>query len=191
MIQQFLNELTQASLGPRIELSCESPNVASDNLSNVPRADEARRLFGAETSDPGYFPSWKIEPPQLEQALHFALDDDKFPKQKEGPTRLYFYYYFHWVEFQQRTQDAQEQDARNPISGLGIHIGGRGAFLQPRFVFPIPWTSDALKSFIARIEPLTPFRFRDQYFQRVLPIKGKGKYWGKTLKLDKNWRGVH
>jgi hypothetical protein len=190
VIERFLSEFTQSSLGPRIELSCQSPNVARDNLYNVPRADEARRLFGPETSDPRYFPSWKIEASQLEQALQFAFDDDKFPKQKEGPTRLYFSYSFSWIEFHQHIRDMQEHDARSPISSLGIYIGGRGVFLQPWFVFPAPWTSDELKHFIARIEPLTPFRFRDQYFKRVLPIKGKGKYWGKTLKLDKDWRGI-
>ncbi len=188
MIQRFLAELTQFSMAPGIQLSCESPNVGRADLPNVLRADEARQLFGPEIDYPDVFPHWKIEPSQLESALQFVLDDDKFPKQKEGPSRLYFCYWFTWVEFRERLQDGEGHDPRRQMSSLGIHIGGRGIFLQPHFTFPAPWTSDDLKEFIARIEPLVPFRFRDQYFQRMLPIKGEGKRWGRTLKLDRDWR---
>jgi hypothetical protein len=41
-----------------------------------------------------------------------------------------------------------------------------------------------LRSFLLRIEPLTRFRFRDQYFKRVL-AGGSG---GQVRKLDRDWR---
>lgn len=190
VIQRFLAELTtQSSLGDRIILGCEGGSGGTQtDFAHMPRADEARLQFGPETSEPRYFPQWKLDPSQLEVAIQFALDDDKFPKQKIGPTTLYFSYSFSWVEFQGHLRNAEKEDARTRASSLGIHVGGGGIFLQPHFIFPAPWTSEALKAFVARIEPLMPFRLRDQYFQRMMPIKGSGKRWGKTLKLDKQWR---
>lgn len=103
-----------------------------------------------------------------------------------GPVWLHFSYAFLWLEFERLPYQivGNKHRYRHRMSRLTVFIGHKGMFLQPVFLFPAPWNSQVLRDFLARIEPLTPFRFRDPYFKRSLAGGGGGR----VMKLDKNWR---
>lgn len=185
--EEFLAGLTKHSFGHRMELTCHGPDTWTDPALAMLRIREARALFGQETNPSDAHLRWTISEPQLSSAIQFALDDDKFPTQQIGPTRLHFYYRFVWSEFERNPYHAAGDEAREQASTLGVFIGRKRLFLQPTLIFPAPWNSHLLRDFLSRIEPMLPFRFRDQYFQRMLPTK-RGRKWGRTLKLSKNWR---
>jgi hypothetical protein len=67
-------------------------------------------------------------------------------------------------------------------------MGAKQLFLQPNFIFPGASDSEPLKDFIDRVEPLLPFRIRNQYFKRWLPAADPSKKQGRYLRLDANWR---
>lgn len=183
-IGKFLEELTSFELLPRIELTCYGPDRGLSPAVAMARISEARKLFGPEEDRSRTNPLWKIPQAQLPAAIAFALDNDKFPKQRIGPAWLHFNYAFLWQDFERLPYQTVANQDRNRKSRLMIFIGHNGMFLQPAFIFPAPWNSEMLRSFLTRIEPLTPFRFRDQYFKRVLAT-GSG---GQVRNLDKNWR---
>jgi hypothetical protein len=190
MVGRFLTELTTSTLGPRIELTCYLPSAQTDAIVAVARLEEARHRFGPEISNFGnhkMHPRWQLAEAQLNSAIQFALEDDKFPKQQHGPTRLYFSYQFCWTELKPPPRDGVQPESRSHQSHFGLSLGQQGVFIQPYFIYPVPSHSEFLKFFIDRTEPLVPFRFRNQYFQRWLPPRTKGKF-GRRLRLDANWR---
>ncbi len=183
-VGKFLEELTRFELLPRAELTCYGPDRGISPAFAMDRIREARKLFGAEEDRTHANPQWKIAEPNLKAAIAFALDNDKFARQALGPAWLHFSYAVLWQEFELLPCLTVGNENRNQTSRLTIFIGHRGMFLQPAFIFPAPWNSETLRTFLTRIEPLTPLRFRDQYFKRVLAVGGGGK----VLKLDRNWR---
>ena len=124
--EQFLRDLTQFTHGRHvIELTCCAPETGVDAGVAKARAEAAREAFGQE--DPRSYqaaPRWTLDPSQLEAAVHFALDDDKFSKQQIGPTWLHFAYEFSWTEFEQLPYRADGGDVRHRTSLLGIFLGG-------------------------------------------------------------------
>jgi hypothetical protein len=123
----------------------------------------------------------------LPSAIELALDDDKFPKQEAGPSLLRIHYRFCWNEFGAEQGMTNESESRRILSILGVTMGQQRLFLQPRFVYPAAWNSNALKDFIGRSEWIAPFRFRDQYFKRWFPPQRRVQH-GRILKLGSTWR---
>jgi len=189
MTERFLTSLTELTLGHLVELTCYGPNSWTDTAVAMERITEARGIFGQEVNSSEIHPRWKISESQLQSAIQFALDDDKFPKQQMGPTRLHVYYRFLWNEFEKLPWQTNNTEPQDRMSRLGVIIGNKGSFLQPHFIFPAPWHSDFLRDFITKLEPIIPFRFRDQYFRRALLSVRGPRMRGRSLKLDKNWRG--
>lgn len=188
MVKQFLGELTEFTLGHNAELTCRGPDIGLELSVAMTRIREARYLFGPEINPSETNPRWKIGNAQLEVAIRFALDDDRFSQQQLAPTWFHFYYRFVWKDFEKLPYKMIEDKARYRASTLGISFDRR-LFLQPNFVFPAPWTSEFLRNFIARIEVMAPFRFRDQYFKRWLPpVRRGGTGYGRYLNLHKSWR---
>jgi hypothetical protein len=186
-VQRFLRELTAFELLPRIELTCYGPGRDISPATAMERIRQARNLFGPEEDRTRADPRWKISDDKIDAAVAFALDNDKFPKAMMGPAWLHFSYGFLWNEFERLPYQLVGNEHRyyHRMSHLMVFIGGhKGMFLQPAFLFPAPWNSEVLRDFLNRIESLTPFRFRDQYFSRSLADGGGGR----VLKLDKNWR---
>lgn len=178
-VEQFLMGLEQRQWGFHSRLTCNGPLAAT-------RIQEARLVFGPEMGPSECYADWNIAESQRDLGLRFVFDDDKFPKQDIGPSSFSFSYRFLWPEFEQFPYWKAEGERRDPRSSLGVIVGGGRLFLQPNFIFPAPWNSEVLKNFLARLELISPFRFRDQYFQRLLPVK-KGPV-GRSLRLPKNWR---
>jgi hypothetical protein len=182
-VQKFMTALTRSTLGPHVTLTClrtEPREVAAA------RIEEARRCFGPETEH-GQTSVWRLSAAQLTSAIDFALDDDKFPRQKFGPSLVTFSYRFFWKAFD---RDATEVNGagRDPASSvLVVTVGQRRTFLQPHFVYLAAWNAPSLRDFIDRSEPLVPFQFRDQCFKRWLsPEKPPNR--SRLLRLAPGWR---
>ncbi len=204
MVLAFLEEWTDFKLGHHAELTCHGPDAGVEASVAMSRIREARLLFGLERDRAETNPRWTIGDSQIEAAVRFALDDDQFPKQRLPPTYFHFYYRFVWKDFQKLPYKSSDESKRDGMSNLGLSFGYKGLFLQPTFVFPAPWTSEFLKDFIVRIEGKAPFRFRDQYFKRWIPLTrratgSRGKLsipatrqiatrQGRHVNLHKSWR---
>jgi hypothetical protein len=170
-------------------LDCYLPHVSTARDVAEKRIAEAETLFGPPVSkilnnDHPHW-RWELPPAALASAVGFVLDNDRFPEQANGPTRLHFAYNWLWREF------AYLEDTRHKSNSMGIWIGksvlGNTILVQPSFVFPAPWDSPELRAFLVEMEPHIPFRPSDGNFKRWLPPKSKGSS-GRLLKLDKNWR---
>jgi len=188
--EKFLNEWAQYLLGDRIELTCHELADRTSSPVGLARLAEARQRFGPELpTSPRYptFPRWELDKTQLQSAIQFALDDDKFPKQKDGPTTLRLAYYFTWKLSDWIREFPPAGDGRDSTSHVGLTIGGQRLFVQPFIVFPLPWDSPMLHAMLARLEPTIPFRFRDQYFARWLRPRSPSSY-GRHLKLKPGWK---
>lgn len=186
MTQRFLNRLTEFELGKgEIQLRCIRRDHGVDEAIGSPRIEEARQRFGRDPYGHEVHALWTIGPSDLEAAIAFALDDDRYPKQPGGPTMLHFWYLFRWKEFEPiyRTLPPNSSDR---FCSLGLHFGGHRLFLQPDLVIPASWDSQVAREFIARIEPDLPFRLRDQYFRRMFLARGDHG----SSKLSKTWRTI-
>ena len=191
LVQRFLTDLTEYTLGHHAELMCVLPGEGADANVARERIEEARRSFGPELSSEKGFQTnlrWKIGESGLASALQLAFDDDRFPPQQHGPTRLSFGYEFTWNEFNRRGKVRGETDVRRSVSTLGLIAGQRRLFLQPKFVYQAPSNSESPKDFIDRTESMVPFRFRNQYFKRWLSPRSRKTNFGRYLHLDANWR---
>jgi hypothetical protein len=185
-VETFLSGLADVELGRISELICDGPSKWTDAQIATVRMAEARQLMGREAERSTPDSCWKLSESQIAPAVQFALDDDKFPKQEMGPTRLHVCYSFLWPEFERLPYWMAKGETRRPNSDLGVTVGSGRLFLQPAFVFPAPWNSEILRNFITHIGQIVPFRFRDQYFKRWLPPRGSAQ--GRRLNLPKNWR---
>jgi hypothetical protein len=190
-VERFMADLTLFTLGDRMELTCHDPSARTDGDVAAARIREARRCFGPEIPPQGRYkthPRWKIGESQLESAIQFALDDDRFPKQELGPSWFSFNYEFRWKEFDVPRVVPSGAEPRNCVSHLGVTIGQQRLFLQPSFIYPASCNSESLKDFIDRSELIAPFRFRDQYFNRWLPPQSPASKHGRYLRLEPTWR---
>ncbi|SDY64883.1 hypothetical protein SAMN04487939_104246 [Lysobacter sp. yr284] len=70
-------------------------------------------------------------------------------------------------------------------SYLGITFDQLGIFFQPSLTFPFSWDSLPRRRWLNSMLRDSPFRFREQYFQRAIPTKAGKRY--RTLKLQKGW----
>jgi hypothetical protein len=133
LTHDFLKQQTNFALNHNVRLMCCLPTEHIDAYVVSARIAAARALLGPEMSDEASNPHWDIQSHQLADAINFSLDDEKFPKQAWGPTMLSFSYLFTWKSFDLPSAPNETRDVR---SKLGVIVGGRSAFLQPRFVFP-------------------------------------------------------
>jgi hypothetical protein len=178
--EAFIDEWTVYHLSPQIRLDCYGQQPSTDPRISLDRIQAARRQFGEESNpsnDPRHTKSWPLEPKRLSDAIAFALDDDKWPRQALGPTSLYFWYTFQWRDL----PSVPEQP-----SHFGIFLGNQRVFLQPTLVFPAAYDAPSLRAFLTRLETALPFRLRDHYFKRWVASQ-KSRH-GTVRKLDKNWR---
>lgn len=186
LTEEFLNQQADFALGHHLDLTYYEPTQEADASVASARLAAARAVLGPETSAQPNCLRWKIQPDQLPAAIDFALDDEKFPLWAWHPTNLHLYYLFTWKHFDLLLAPNETRDVR---STLGVTIGGGSVFLQPRFVFPAAWSSEIFRTLLVRIEPASPFRFRDQYFKRWFSPVRKGGF-GRSLKLAKDWRST-
>lgn len=190
----FLSDCALFRLGPGITLNCYELTGGKDPNAAHGRQAEARHIFGPEDANRSstHVRHWPLAAHQLTAGIEFALDDDQWPKQELGPAWLAFSYAFVWRDLLDLPHPSADEFASPPWgedwSTLGIILGGGRLFLQPMLILPFPYDSDKLVRFLERVEPLLPFRLRDQYFKRALRSRTPG--YGRVRKLEKNWRST-
>jgi hypothetical protein len=165
------------------------PNINTHHDIALQRIAQAREQFGEETPPelPGMSPRWILTPAQLPSAIEFAFEDERFAKQRMGPSILNFAFSFDWKNFRAEPNELISSLQPRQDSILGITLGQHTLYLGPTLIFPGDYQSDGTRSFIASIEETLPFRFRENYFQRWLFTKGGSKL-GRYRKLDHGWR---
>lgn len=176
LLQRFLEGKTRSSLDSVIRLQCIWPFDGPVGAFNEFR-EYANAVLG--TKDCG---EWFFDPSQFAQVLNLALDEERWPRQAEGPAFLSFSYSFEWL--------AAKEPPKFPfavLSTLRVNITGQRMFLAPRFIFPWAWNSEPVRSFIHDLESDLPLHFRPQYFKRMVPTK-KGDF--RLLKLPRDWAGI-
>ena len=103
VVAEFLASCAELEFGHRAALICYSTNPETECAVSKARIEEARQLFGTENGPISQHPSWPVSESKLEPFVQFALDNDRFPKQKTGQSRMYFFYRFRWAELEKVT----------------------------------------------------------------------------------------
>jgi hypothetical protein len=186
----FLQKHTVFRLATPIDLQCERPGQWVDAEVAEQRIEAARRLFGPDGNERGSPATWQLETSQLAAAIAFALDDDKWPRQRLGPTMLHVAYRFSWLNLEADARVAADVARSLWDDGdnlLGVSLGGRKLFLQPTFVFRQPYRSLLLLQFLDGLQNDAPFVLRRQYFRRLTPRKDGLLGRGRLIKLDDGW----
>jgi hypothetical protein len=176
LLEAFLDRRTTFSLNQHISFRCVLPYSGPCDVANEFRA-RANHVLGPGPD--GETAEWQITPERFSTALNLAFEEERWSRQTDGPAWLSCSYSFNWkppLEF-------APLNLPHSLS-LGVILSAQRLFLQPHFVFPWPWTSERLRTFIRDMEPDVPFRFREQYFKRLIPGKSKGY---RVLKLQKGW----
>jgi len=179
-VQLFLAEHTKFEFGHRSELSCCGVRFAENSARAVQSLSQIRETFALTESDSDH-PRWTITESQVPTAVKFVVNEVA----RDDSIHFGFYYRFVWKEFERLAWKFDKDERRDSSSRLGITVHSKGLFLQPNWIFPAPWTSNFLNTFLHKIEPAAPFLLRNQYFKRSLATEG-GKH--RFLNLDKNWR---
>ena len=178
--QKFLTRNTIFNLASTIKLTVQAPSQWTNQVVSEQTVKDAIGIFG----QPKHSSYWEFSSSLLPEALEFAFADEQRPKQALGPVLISFSYQFEWEQAPARSNDFNKR-FYNKGSTLGILIGSRKFFLQPTFIFPWVYDTQELHEFLIGLEPELPFRFRDDYFKRVVPTKdGKSE---RLLKLPKSW----
>jgi hypothetical protein len=177
----FLESCTTYRFHDHAELQVLQPPYGPDAAIAAECRRRAVERFGTPISG-----EWKLGPSQLSDAIAFALDDDRWPRQPAGPSYLTFLVEFEWRKYPPVEAVANPYD-REFGSFFGVVLGNQRVFLQPELFFPLPYDSAEIREFLDELDPVLPFRLRDQYFQRLLPSAKGG--WDQTRRLPKTWRG--
>jgi hypothetical protein len=187
LTQKFLEAHAFADLAEPLKLTIWGPNNKwTDKTVSEDTIAEATQTFRAPPAVSGIFYSWELPETILLQALEFAFADDERPKQSLGPVSLYISYGIEWKTLKPPVRDKPRLYRHG--SKLGVSVGGRKVFLQPTFLFGLPFQAPKLRRILTEIEGDLPFTMRDDFFQRVVPKKsGNGE---KLVKLHKGWRSA-
>ena len=172
----------------RIRLTAWGPGPATSAAASTAARKEATARFGASDSHRVGVREWVLDPSMLGDAIQSCVAINKqWPGQELGPLSLGFSYLLAWKSLVSEGEiEPDSLDIHDHASMLNVRIMTRPLFLQPHFVFPLAWDSPSLRSFLSEIEPDCPFRFRDQYFFRLLPSKS-GDF-TRVRKLPEGWR---
>jgi len=131
---------------------------------------------------------WRLDPSSQDAAVtSCARVNLDWPKRENGPAAVTFAFRLGWRRLLDAPDTARDRlRLQDGGSTLGVAIWKRPLFLQPRFVFPLAWDSPDLARFLEEIEADCPFRFRDQYFRRLLP--SRSGFMDQVRKLPGGWR---
>jgi hypothetical protein len=179
-------------LQPTIELSCWETRFLTSRGAFEAGLREAERRFGAPHSRQRGCRRWQLGPSELEAGLAACRINAAWPGENLGPLTIQAWYLIAWRGY--AAQDVtpatllESEAARTTASMLGVSVWRQRLFLQPHFLFPVAWDSQALRDTLASLELRCPFRLREQYFQRLLPSKA-GEY-TVVRRLPKGWRAT-
>jgi len=184
--QQFLEIHAHAELTEPLKLTVWGASEWTDKAVSEEALEEATTLFKSAPKVSGIFSNWELPRSALSDAIEFAFRDEQRAKQSIGPVALYLSYRIEWKALPPPVRRKGEHYFHG--TKLGVSIGGRKMFFQPTFLFPLPFQSTRLHRILAQLEQDLPFKFRDDFFQRVVPKKsGEGD---KLVKLPKGWRSA-
>lgn len=159
------------------------PAAAEDGL------NRASGRFGPPEPSGDGSGRWVLAPSDLEDGLTLCAGVNRaWPEEQIGPLTLTWTYTLVWRRWLPSDGAAVEEDTdlRNGASLLGVGIWSQALLLQPNFMFPLPWDSPELRAYLAELDPVCPFRFRDRYFHRLLPSR-EGTL-TRSRRLPKGWR---
>jgi hypothetical protein len=189
-VAAFLKSVTSVELHPYSvpTLRCCLPHPSTETTVAMTRIAEAEQAFGAPSGRSQEDFCWKLRADQVAQAVSFALDDDKYPEQANGPSKLELSYLFAWPQFPTTKLPHVTLGPRNSISvWIGKSVLGGAMFVQPSFQIPLAWNSPEFRTFLLEAEPKLPFKLSDNNFRRwLLPASPENS--GQSRKLEKGWR---
>lgn len=172
-VADFLSACTSASLDAPVVLSVVLPFSGPVTVFNEYRAHVNQSM---ETREEG---RWEFPPEQLERALALVFDEDRWPRQPDGPAQLSLRFRFDW-RLSPNICDSQAL----PQSTLGVSIGGQRVFLQPLLWFPWASSDPALRPFLLSMADKFPFPLRENCFRRWVPTKAGGY---RALRVPDGW----
>ena len=182
--QEFLSKHTNAILSPILKVTVWGSSEWTDTAVCEQTIAEGTVAFGCPPEVSGMFNVWELPNSCLSEALAFAFKDDERPKQQLGPVSLSIWYSFEWKTLPPVPRGAESTFRRS--CRLGVSIGGRKCFIQPTFLFSLPFDSPELIGFLSGLDADLPFVPKDEYFYRVASKKsGNGE---KLIKLSRGWR---
>jgi hypothetical protein len=152
------------------------PDQVEPDISKAAVQRCIHQLGPGETNVTEHKTKWVVSPADLLTAVDLALSCDTWSTQKWGPIHLQFAYYFRMCDINNSTQPMRSISI--PVSILGIDIGLRAhrLLLQPHIYIPYTWDSADFKEYRSRMEAISPFRFRKQYYRRGLLTKSRNNY---------------
>lgn len=172
-VADFLSGCTSASLDAPVVLSVVLPFSGPVTVFNEYRAHVNQLI---ETREEG---RWEFPPEQLERALALVFDEDRWPRQPDGPAQLNLRFRLNW-----RLPPNVVESQALPQSTLGVSIGGQRVFLQPLFWFPWAYNDPALASYLLTMTERFPFQLRENCFKRWVPAKAGGY---RALRVPDGW----
>lgn len=172
-VADFFSCFTSASLDSPVVLSVVLPFSGPVTVFNQYRA-HVNQAMG--TGGEG---RWEFPPEQLERALALVFDEERWPRQPDGPAQLNLRFRFDW-----RLPLTIGEGQALPQSTLGVSIGGQRVFLQPLLWFPWACSDPALRPFLWSIAEKVPFQLRENCFRRWVPTKAGGY---RALRMPEGW----
>lgn len=173
MTTKFLSEATEQIAHFPLQFRCWGASDWTDAHVAEECISEARGVLGKESENSDGLKTWEINSNKAEQAISLVLNSDKWPIQKSGPNEFHALYTFFWKDL---AYSVPENLYQNDFAcRLGVIGSAQKIFLQPHFIFPMAIGSQEFWKLFEKVEKLSPFRFREQYFSRLYPkIKGRG-----------------
>ncbi|GGY18108.1 hypothetical protein GJV26_24605 [Massilia dura] len=139
--------------------------------------DDARRRFGIERNPDESGKSWELGAEWLEEAIEFALSDERWPRQKAGPLSLFAAYHFNWRDLSNEFPEPLASRDRGTCSVM-LNLHRRALSVAPFFIFPMAYESPAFQPFVDRLAAALPFEIKSRHLRRMLvnPKNGATRY---------------
>ncbi len=156
-----------------IKLTCWDPGPWTSRAASTAGFERVTAQFGEPDERKTGVKEWVLAPSQLEDAIECCVSSNRsWPKEETGPLTIHFSYVVVWRSLTEvKSIDPESLGVHGHPSHLSVGVWTRALFIQPYLLFPFAWDSPDLARFLSEIEPACPFRFRDQYFYRLLPSK--------------------
>ncbi|MBB3219429.1 hypothetical protein [Pseudoduganella umbonata] len=164
-------------LGHSIALNVDPPSEWTDAAVAAACLDEARRRFGLERNPGESGKSWQLGIECFEDAVEFALSDERWPRQTVGPLSLHVSYHFDWRDFSNEFPEPLASWERGTCT-LGLNFHRRALSVGPSLIFPVPYESAAFQPFLDRLTAALPFEIKHKHLRRMLvnPKNGAIRY---------------
>ena len=185
--REFLEAHCAYQLSGTITLKCWTKGSPTGGAASADGLEQVTATFGDPTDRHPGVSEWHLRSTAVDGAIDLcATTNRRWPHESLGPLTIDFAYVLAWKGLTADARpDVASPAARAEASVLGIGVWTRRLFLQPHFVFPLPWDSSELRRLLATLSTACPFRFRDEYFSRVL--RSEDGALSRSRKLPPGW----